>query len=68
MPVDVFPNEIVELRKPHPCGTNAWRIYRVGADIGLQCTGCGRRQLLARAKFDKAFKRKLDPKPYDDTR
>ena len=28
--------DIVVLRKPHPCGTNRWRVVRIGADIGLR--------------------------------
>jgi len=27
----------VRLRKPHPCGGFEWSVYRLGADIGLQC-------------------------------
>jgi len=36
----------VRLRKPHPCGSRAWGVVRIGADIGLVCEGCGRRVLL----------------------
>ncbi|MCI0710747.1 MAG: DUF951 domain-containing protein [Chloroflexi bacterium] len=57
--VDVQVGDIVELKKGHPCGTNRWRVYRIGADIGLRCTGCDRMQMIPRAKFNKAFKRKL---------
>lgn len=60
MPQDSQIDDIIELRKPHACGSNRWRIYRVGSDMGLQCAGCGRRQLLPRRKFEKAFKRKLE--------
>jgi hypothetical protein len=59
MPIDVQIDDIVEFRKPHPCGSKQWRVYRVGSDIGVQCLGCQRRQLLPRRKFEKAFKRKL---------
>lgn len=38
----------VRLRKPHPCGSYEWVIVRLGADIGLECQGCGRRVLLPR--------------------
>ncbi|MDT9126789.1 DUF951 domain-containing protein, partial [Escherichia coli] len=24
-------NDIVEMKKPHPCGVNRWQIIRVGA-------------------------------------
>ena len=33
---------IVEMKKSHPCGTNNWEITRVGADIKIKCTNCGR--------------------------
>jgi hypothetical protein len=50
----------VELRKPHPCGSNRWVIYRIGADIGLRCVGCERRVLLARSQFNRQLKRLID--------
>jgi hypothetical protein len=50
----------VEMRKPHPCGSTEWTVYRIGADIGLQCAGCGRRVLLARGEFNKRLKRYVE--------
>lgn len=47
----------VQMRKPHPCGSDEWTVYRIGADIGLQCVGCGRRVMLARGDFNKRLKR-----------
>lgn len=35
-------DEKVTLKKQHPCGSKQWRIARVGADIKLQCLGCGK--------------------------
>ena len=32
-------NDVVEMKKPHPCGTNAWKIIRMGADIRIKCVG-----------------------------
>jgi hypothetical protein len=46
----------VRLRKPHPCGSYEWRVYRLGADIGLRCLGCGRRVLLSRSEIEKRVK------------
>jgi hypothetical protein len=46
----------VRLRKPHPCGSYEWRVYRLGADVGLRCLGCGRRVMLARAEIEKRVK------------
>ena len=48
--------ERVQMRKPHPCGSDEWEIYRVGADIGLRCLGCNRRIMLARSIFMKRLK------------
>jgi len=47
----------VQMRKRHPCGSDEWVIYRVGADIGMRCTGCSRRVLLARSVFMKGLKK-----------
>jgi hypothetical protein len=41
-------DDVVRLRKPHPCGSYEWKIVRLGADIGLECLQCGRRILLTR--------------------
>jgi len=54
--VDVRLDDVVTLRKPHACGTNEWLVVRIGADIGLKCSSCGRRVLLPRSKFNKSFK------------
>ena len=47
----------VQMRKKHPCGSDEWIIYRVGADIGLRCTGCDRRVMLERSIFVKRLKK-----------
>jgi hypothetical protein len=47
----------VQMRKKHPCGSDEWTIYRVGADIGLRCAGCQRQVMLARSVFFKRLKR-----------
>lgn len=54
--MDVRMDDIVRLRKPHPCGSDRWRVIRIGADIGLRCLGCNRRVLIPRRKFEKSVK------------
>ena len=49
-----------QMRKPHPCGSDEWIIYRIGADIGIRCAGCDRRVMLPRAQFNRQLKRLLD--------
>ena len=56
MSEDVQVDDLVRLRKPHPCGSYEWRVTRIGADIGLKCQGCGRRVLLDRRTFNKRVK------------
>jgi len=48
--------DVVRLRKPHPCGGYEWEVVRIGADIGIRCTTCGRRVLLPRRVFNRRFK------------
>ena len=56
-PLALYLDDVVELRKPHPCGGDTWRIVRLGADIGLVCATCGRRVLVARASVERDIKR-----------
>ncbi|MCS7060894.1 MAG: DUF951 domain-containing protein [Anaerolineae bacterium] len=46
-------DDVVKLRKPHPCGGYEWRVIRVGADIGLRCLTCGRKALLSRRELQR---------------
>ena len=56
---DIRIGDCVQMRKQHPCGSNEWVVYRLGADIGLRCTGCDRRVMLTRRVFNKQLKRVL---------
>jgi hypothetical protein len=49
--------DIVQTRKGHPCGSDQWEIIRLGADIKIKCTGCGRIIMLPRPKFEKSVKK-----------
>lgn len=57
MSQNVEVDDLVRLRKPHPCGSYEWLVVRVGADIGLKCQVCGRRVLLDRRTFNKRAKK-----------
>ncbi len=60
---DLKMDEMVRLRKPHPCGSSDWRVVRLGADIGLKCSGCGRRILLPRRELARRMKKRLSENP-----
>lgn len=48
--------DIVVMKKKHPCGSHEWTVVRLGADIGLVCTSCGRKQLMARSALRQRLK------------
>ena len=50
-------NDIVVMKKKHPCGSNSWQIIRLGMDIKIKCQGCGRIVMLTRDKFEKRAKK-----------
>ncbi len=49
-------DDVLRLRKPHPCGGYEWKIVRLGADIGLECLQCKRRVLLTRRELFRRIK------------
>ena len=53
---DLSLNDVLRLRKPHPCGSYEWKVVRLGADIGLECTGCQRRVMLTRRELSRRLK------------
>ncbi len=55
-PATIHLGDIVEMRKPHACGTNRWTVLRTGADIRIQCTQCGRAVLMPRTQFVRALR------------
>jgi len=53
-------NDIVQMKKPHPCGENSWRIIRMGADVRIKCLGCDRSVLIPRNEFTKKMKKVIE--------
>jgi hypothetical protein len=53
---DLDLNDVIRMRKPHPCGGYEWRVVRLGADIGLVCQTCGRRIMLDRRSLRNRMK------------
>ena len=51
---------VVVMKKPHPCGANQWKIIRMGMDIRIKCTNCGRSVMIPRAKFERRLKEILE--------
>jgi hypothetical protein len=53
---EIGQNDIIRLKKPHPCGSYEWQVVRMGADIGLVCCQCGRKVMLTRRDLLKRIK------------
>ncbi len=57
VPLEIVVGDVVEMRKPHPCGSKIWTVTGLGADIRMRCDGCSRRILLPRRTLEKRLKR-----------
>ena len=53
-------NDILEMKKQHACGTNRFKIIRMGADIRIKCEHCHRSIMLPRQTFNKKIKKVLE--------
>ncbi|HZG84888.1 DUF951 domain-containing protein [Paenibacillus sp.] len=58
--------DIVQMKKPHPCGANEMEIIRMGMDIRIKCRGCQHSVLVPRTKFEKRMKKVLVAAPKPD--
>jgi hypothetical protein len=53
--VELRVDDVLRLRREHPCGSREWRVVRLGADIGMVCLGCGHRILMDRLDVERRF-------------
>lgn len=56
--------DVVEMKKPHPCvhKSKLFQVVRLGADIKIQCLGCGNVIMMPREDFNKRLKKFLEHK------
>ena len=57
--MDVRLQDILVMKKPHPCGSDRWLVLRTGMDFRLRCLGCGREVMLPRSKAEKGIRQIL---------
>ena len=55
-------NDIVVMKKEHPCGANEWEIIIRLLSIKIKCCNCGRSVMIPRIEFNKKLKKVLDRK------
>jgi hypothetical protein len=49
-------DDIVRLRKKHPCGGDEWQVVKLGVDIRIKCLKCQRFVLLDRRTLERRIK------------
>lgn len=54
--MDVRVNDILTMKKPHPCGSRQFEVLRIGMDFRLRCVGCGHEMMVPRLKIEKHIK------------
>ena len=57
--VDMQVGDVLQMKKPHPCGGREWLVLRVGMDFRLRCLTCGREMMILRGKAEKSVKKIL---------
>lgn len=56
MIAEVAAGEVYRMRRQHPCGGWEWKVFRTGADIGIECLTCQRRVMVERRRFEARMK------------
>ena len=55
--MNINTNDILVMKKPHPCGSDRMIVLRTGADFKLKCEGCGHEFMTPRSKCEKKIKK-----------
>ncbi|MBE6765542.1 MAG: DUF951 domain-containing protein [Ruminococcaceae bacterium] len=59
--MNVEKGDLLEMKKPHPCGSNRFEVLRSGMDFKLRCEGCSHEVMVPRHKAEKNIKRVIKP-------
>ena len=54
--MDLRLNDVLTMKKQHPCRSRCWRVLRTGADFRLKCLGCGHEIMVPRSKAERNIK------------
>lgn len=55
--MDVRVNDVLLMKKSHPCGSKEFLVLRSGMDFKLKCCGCGHEIMIPRSKAEKNIKK-----------
>lgn len=51
--------DILQFKKNHPCGSNEWKVIKIGIDYKLECMKCKRQIIIPRVDLKKKVKKKI---------
>ncbi len=54
--IQMHVGDMLELKKPHPCGNHIFKVLRVGSEVRILCQKCRRDMVLDRVKLERAVK------------
>lgn len=60
--MDIRLQDILVMKKAHPCGEKRWLVLRTGADFRLKCMGCGHEVMVTRLKAEKNIRQVIREK------
>lgn len=63
--MDIRLQDILVMKKEHPCGSKEWLVLRTGMDFRLRCRGCGHEIMVPRYKAEKNIRQILRPDPQE---
>ena len=52
--------DVVVMKKSHPCGSDEFKIIRLGADVKIKCIKCEHVIMLPRVEFNKKIKKVIN--------
>lgn len=55
--MDIRPEDVLIMKKQHPCGSNQMFVVRSGADFRLRCVKCAREFVTPRSRIEKSIRR-----------
>ena len=61
--MDVKLNDVLQMKKKHPCGNDKFLVLRIGMDFRIKCTQCNREVMLPRITCEKSIKKIIREEP-----
>lgn len=57
MPLEIQIGDIIDTKKPHPCGNNRFEVLRIGMDFRIKCLKCEKQIWISRTNLEKRIRK-----------